>query len=67
MSGDGRRAATLALVLLFAAPAASLRQGEKLGEDYLRVSTSVAVIHARGREVTAEGLVRGPMSARRAT
>jgi serine protease Do len=55
MSRDGRRAATLALALLFAAP--SLGEGETLGEAYLRVSTSVAVIRARGQEVTADGMV----------
>jgi serine protease Do len=58
MSRRVRRAATLALALLFAAPAPSLGQGETLGEAYLRVSTSVVVIRARGEEVTAEGLVR---------
>jgi S1-C subfamily serine protease len=57
MSRDGRRAATLALALLFAAPAPSQGQGETLGDAYLRVSTSVAVIRARGREVTEEGTV----------
>ena len=55
MSGDGRRAATLALALLFAAP--SLGEGETLNETYRRVSTSVVVIRARGQEVTAEGTV----------
>jgi serine protease Do len=56
MSSDVRRAATLALALLFAAP--SLGEGETLGEAYLRVSTSVVVIRSRGEEVTAEGTVR---------
>ena len=58
MSSDGRRAATLALALLFAAPAPSLGQGETLGEAYLRVSTSVAVIRARGRRSATDGPVR---------
>ena len=58
MSSDGRRAATLALALLFAAPSLAQGQGETLGDAYLRVSTSVVVIRARGREVTAEGTVR---------
>ena len=56
MGSDGRRAATLALALLFAAP--SLGEAETLGDAYSRVSTSVAVIRARGQEVTAEGTVR---------
>jgi serine protease Do len=56
MSRDGRRAATLALALLFAAP--SLGEGESLNEAYRRVSTSVVVIRARGQEVTADGTVR---------
>jgi S1-C subfamily serine protease len=56
MSSDGRRAATLALALLFVAP--SLSEGETLGDAYLRVSTSVVVIRARGQEVTSEGTVR---------
>jgi serine protease Do len=56
ISSDGRRAATLALALLFAAP--SLGEGETLGEAYLRVSTSVVVIRAHGQEVTADGTVR---------
>lgn len=56
MSADGRRAATLALALLFAAP--SPGEGETLGEAYLRVSTSVVVIRSRGQEVTEEGTVR---------
>jgi serine protease Do len=58
MSRNGRRAATLVLALLFAAPSLALGQGETLGDAYLRVSTSVAVIRARGQEVTAEGLVK---------
>jgi serine protease Do len=58
MSGDVRRAATLVLALLFAAPSLALAQGETLGEAYLRVSTSVAVIRARGQEVTPDGLVK---------
>jgi serine protease Do len=56
MSRDGRRAATLALALLFAAP--SLGEGESLNETYRRVISSVAVIRARGQEVTADGTVR---------
>jgi serine protease Do len=56
MSSDGRRATTLALALLFAAP--SLGEGETLGDAYSRVSTSVVVIRARGQEVTADGTVR---------
>jgi S1-C subfamily serine protease len=56
MSRDGRRAATLALALLFAAP--SLGEGEPLHDAYRRVSTSVVVIRARGQEVTEEGTVR---------
>jgi serine protease Do len=56
MSRDGRRATTLALALLFAAP--SLGEGESLHEAYRRVSTSVVVIRARGQEVTADGTVR---------
>ena len=55
MSTDGRRAATLALALLFAP---SLAEGESLGDAYHRVSTSVVVIRARGQEVTADGTVR---------
>jgi S1-C subfamily serine protease len=58
MSRNGRRAATLVLALLFAAPSLALAQGETLGDAYLRVSTSVAVIRARGQEVTAEGVVK---------
>src|SRR5262244_167547 len=58
MSGNGRRVATLALALLFAAPSLARGQGETLGDAYLRVSTSVVVIRARGREVTAEGVVK---------
>src|SRR5437870_6612042 len=58
MSSDGWRAATLALALLFAAPSLAQGQGETLGAAYLRVSTSVVVIRARGREVAAEGTVR---------
>jgi serine protease Do len=56
MSSDGRRAATLALALLFAVP--SVGEGESLSEAYQRVSTSVVVIRSRGQEVTAEGPVR---------
>ena len=56
MSSNGWRAATFALALLFAAP--SLGEGETLGDAYLRVSTSVAVIRARGQEVTPDGLVK---------
>jgi serine protease Do len=55
ISRDGRRAATLALALLLAAP--SLGEGESLGDAYRRVSTSVVVIRARGQEVTADGTV----------
>jgi serine protease Do len=58
MSKNDRRAATLVLALLFAAPSLALAQGETLGDAYLRVSTSVAVIRARGQEVTAEGVVK---------
>jgi S1-C subfamily serine protease len=58
MSHEGRRAVTLALALLFAAPSLAQGQGESLGDTYRRVSTSVAVIRARGQEVTDEGLVR---------
>lgn len=56
MSPNGRRSATLALALLFAAP--SLGEGESLNETYRRVISSVAVIRARGQEVTADGTVR---------
>ena len=56
MSSDLWRAATLALALLLAVP--SLVEGESLGDAYLRVSTSVVVIRARGKEVTQEGTVR---------
>src|SRR5882762_1062702 len=56
MGSDGRRAATLALALLFAAP--SLGEGESLNAAYLRVSTSVVVIRAQGQEVTEGGTVR---------
>src|SRR5437867_1583295 len=55
MSSNGRRVATLALALLFAAP--SPGEGETLGDAYLRVSTSVVVIRARGQEVTEKGAV----------
>ena len=55
MKNDGGRAATLALALLFAAPA--LGEGESLHDAYRRVSTSVVVIRARGQEVTADGTV----------
>jgi serine protease Do len=58
MSRDGRRAAMLALALLLAAPSLARGQGESLHDAYRRVSTSVAVIRARGHEVTAEGTVR---------
>jgi len=58
MSNEGRRAATLAFALLFAAPSLAQGQGESLGDTYRRVSTSVAVIRARGQEVTDGGLVR---------
>jgi serine protease Do len=56
MSRDRRRAATLALALLFAAP--SLGEGESLNDAYRRVSTSVVVIRARGQEVTEEGTIK---------
>src|SRR5882762_8596787 len=56
MGSDGRRAVTLALALLFAAP--SLGEGESLNAAYLRVSTSVVVIRAQGQEVTEGGTVR---------
>jgi serine protease Do len=55
MSGKGRRAATLALALLCGAP--SLGESESLNETYRRVISSVAVIRARGSEVTADGTV----------
>jgi serine protease Do len=55
MSGKGRWAATLALALLFGAP--SLGESESLNETYRRVLSSVAVIRARGSEVTADGTV----------
>jgi serine protease Do len=58
MSNAGRRAAILALALLFAAPSLALGQEESLGDAYRRVSTSVVVIRARGHEVTDDGLVR---------
>jgi len=58
MSNEGRRAATLALALLFAAPSLAQGQDESLGDTYRRVSTSVVVIRARGQEVTDGGLVR---------
>ena len=58
MSSDGRRAATLVLALLFAAPSLALAQGETLGEAYLRVTTSVAVIRARGEEIGDFGPVK---------
>jgi serine protease Do len=58
MSRDGRRAAMLAFALLLAAPSLARGQGESLHDAYRRVSTSVAVIRARGHEVTAEGTVR---------
>ena len=53
---NGQRAAIVALVLLFAAP--SLGEGESLNEVYRRVSTSVVVIRAKGKEITADGTVR---------
>ena len=56
MGSDGRRAVTLALALLFAAP--SLGEGESLNAAYRRVSTSVVVIRAQGQEVTEGGTVR---------
>jgi S1-C subfamily serine protease len=56
MSRDGRRAAMLALALLFAAPVAG--EAQSLNEVYRRVSTSVVVIRARGEELTPDGLVR---------
>ena len=56
MNSDGRRAATLALALLFAAP--SPGEGESLHDAYSRVSTSVVVIRSRGQEVTEEGTIK---------
>jgi len=56
MSRDRRRAATLALALLFAAP--SPGGGESLHDAYSRVSTSVVVIRSRGHEVTEEGTIK---------
>jgi len=56
MNSDGRRAATLALALLFAAP--SPGEGESLHDAYSRVSTSVVVIRSRGHEVTEEGTIK---------
>src|SRR5882724_480025 len=56
MNSDGRRAATLALALLFAAPVAG--EAQSLNEVYRRVNTSVVVIRARGEELTPDGLVR---------
>jgi serine protease Do len=56
MSRDSRCAATLALALLFAAPASG--EGQSLNEMYRRVSTSVVVIRAQGHEVTADGTIR---------
>jgi len=58
MRSDGRRSATLVLALLFAAPSLALAQGETLGEAYLRVTTSVAVIRARGEEIGDFGPVK---------
>jgi serine protease Do len=55
---SGRLAAALALALLLAAPPASHGEDETLGDAYLRVSTSVAVIRARGEEVGEFGPVR---------
>ena len=55
MRNAGQGAVMLALALLFAAPA--FGQGETLGDAYRRVSTSVAVIRAKGQEVTADGIV----------
>ena len=48
MSGERPARGALALVLLFAAPSPAPGQGEALGDAYLRVSTSVAVIRAPG-------------------
>jgi serine protease Do len=56
MSRDARRATTLVLALLFAAP--SPGEGESLHDVYRRVSTSVVVIRAQGQEVTDDGSVR---------
>src|SRR4051812_22228601 len=56
MSSNARRATTLALAFLFAAPC--MAESETLGDAYLRVSTSVVVIRARGQEVTHDGLVK---------
>jgi serine protease Do len=58
MSTAGRRAVILALAFLFTAPSLARGQSESLGDTYRRVSTSVAVIRARGQEVTEEGLIR---------
>jgi serine protease Do len=58
MTRMARPLATLALALLFAAPALAQGQNESLGDAYRRVSTSVVVIRARGQEVTEDGLVR---------
>jgi serine protease Do len=55
MSSGGRRAAIMAFALLFEAP--SLGEGESLSDTYLRISTSVVVIRARGQEVTGDGRV----------
>ena len=55
MRSDGRRAAILACVLLFAVPSAG--ESQTLNEMYRRVSTSVVVIRATGQEVKAEGTV----------
>jgi serine protease Do len=54
-SKDGRRAAILALALLFAVPSSG--EGQSLNELYRRVSTSVVVIRAQGHELTADGAV----------
>jgi S1-C subfamily serine protease len=58
MITDGWRAAALALALLFVTPSRSPGEVETLGDTYLRVSTSVVVIRARGHEVTEDGLVK---------
>jgi S1-C subfamily serine protease len=55
---SGRLGAALALALLFAAPPPSHGEDETLGDAYLRVSTSVVVIRARGEEVGDFGPVR---------
>src|SRR4030095_8153048 len=57
VTGMARPLATLALALLFAAPALAQGQNEALGDPYRRVSESGVVIRAGGQEVTEDGLV----------